>query len=120
MLAFCSNAISCSNNNNDCISYQTAPVTRVESPATGLINQDIPITVYFGIFSGCGQFSSFESFAEADTTFIRVKAKYAGCICTEIAGTLSSAYTFRSSQPGTFYFKFESGQDILRDTVVIQ
>ncbi len=108
-------------NTSDCLSYQVAPITNINGPSTGTVNQDINFILSFGIFNGCGQFGNIEHNSNADTTTIKVNAKYQGCVCTQIAGTLQTTYTFRSTQPGTYYFKFlQADANYLLDTLIVQ
>lgn len=90
----------------ECLSYTKAPVIKIEGLNTGLVNQDISLTVYFGCFSGCGQFGKFEQTSNGNTTTINVIAKYQGCICTQDAPIRQTIYNFKGSQPGTYYLKF--------------
>ncbi|MFT3979865.1 MAG: hypothetical protein QM687_05300 [Ferruginibacter sp.] len=89
-----------------CISYVPAPVVAVEGATSGNINEDIPLTVSFGCFNGCGQFGSIQESSNGDTTIINVVAKYEGCICTQDAPVRQVAYLFRRSQPGVYPLKF--------------
>ena len=121
IVACVSTSCSKSKTSNTCISYQVAPVTAVAGLHTGTVNQDISLMVSFDIVNGCGQFGNFTTTADADTTVIVVNAKYTGCVCTQLAGTLQAAYTFRPGQPGTYYFKFyQADLDYIRDSVVVQ
>jgi len=109
------------NNDDKCISYTIAPVTDVQGPATGSVNQEINLTVLFTCFNGCGQFGNFEQVTAGNTTTIQVVAKYEGCICTQDVPTRGSIYTFKASQTGTYYLKFlQSGNNYITDTITIQ
>jgi hypothetical protein len=91
---------------NKCLSFIKAPVTKVEGPNTGAINQDLNLTVSFGCFNGCGQFGNFEQTSNNDTTTINVIAKYEGCGCTQDAPIRQSTYKFKATKSGTYYLKF--------------
>ena len=106
---------------NKCLSYIKAPVIKVEGPNTGLVNQDINLTVSFGCFNGCGQFENFEQTSNGDTTTINVIAKYEGCLCTQDVPIRQATYKFKVTQTGTYYLKFlQTGKTYLTDTIRVQ
>ena len=106
---------------NKCLSYIKAPVIKVEGPNTGLVNQDINLTVSFGCFNGCGQFGNFEQTSNGDTTTINVIAKYEGCLCTLDAPLRQTTFKFKVTQTGTYYLKFlQTGKTYLTDTIRVQ
>jgi hypothetical protein len=98
---------SCSKAHDDkCLSFVKAPVTKVEGPNTGTINQDLTLEVSFGCFNGCGRFGNFEQTSNNDTTTINVIAKYEGCMCTQDAPIRQTTYNFKATEKGTYYLKF--------------
>ena len=106
---------------NKCLSYIKAPVIKVEGPNTGLVNQDINLTVSFGCFNGCGQFGNFEQTSNGDTTTINVIAKYEGCLCTQDVPIRQATNKFKVTQTGTYYLKFlQTGKTYLTDTIRVQ
>lgn len=115
--------ISCHKNhdNNVCVSYTKATVTKIEGLNTGLVNQDINLGVLFYYADGCGQSASIEQSADKDTTTINVIAKYQGCLCTDILLGGKVVFNFRKTQPGTYYLKFwQSDKSYLTDTIIIR
>ena len=96
----------CTKHQGNCISFVKAPVTRVDGPNTGFVNQDIDLTVSFVCNNGCGQFGNFEITSSGTTISIAVIAKYEGCICTQVILTRQVQYRFRQSVPGTYTLKF--------------
>lgn len=105
----------------ECLSYAKAPVTKVEGPQTGLVNQDINLTVSFSCFNGCGQFGNFDQTSNGNTTTIQVNAKYEGCICTQDVPIRQSIYKFKATQAGTYYLKFfQTENTYLIDTIRVQ
>jgi hypothetical protein len=109
------------NKESDCLSYQFAPVTKITGPNTGYVNQDVRLIVSFGIFNGCGGFGNFEQAQNGDTTLIKVNAKYQGCICTELAGTMDTSFVFRANHTGTYFLKFiQPDHSYILDTLLIQ
>jgi hypothetical protein len=106
---------------NKCISYAKAPVTKIEGATSTLVNQEIALTVSFTSSNGCGQFSSFEEIKAGYLTTITVNAKYEGCICTQDLPTRLITYRFKSAQLGSFNLKFwQSDNSYLTHTIVVQ
>ncbi len=106
---------------NKCISYIQAHVVKVEGNKTGVINQEMELSVYFGCFNGCGSFEKTESTLIGDTTFVKVIAVYSGCICTQDAPIRTGIFKYKSSKKGTHYLKFiKTGGSYLSDTLYIQ
>lgn len=114
--------IGCQSNNSDnCSSIQQAYITKVDGNTIGNVNQEIPFTVYFGINSGCGKYGTPSESILGNTRTISVNAKYEGCACTAIAGVISTIYTFKTTQAGTYYLKFLQGNNtFITDTLIIQ
>jgi len=104
-----------------CIDYKQAPVTATNTPATGIVNQDIAINVSFGCTNGCGQFGKLEETTQGNIRTIKITAKYEGCTCIMIAPILQTTYKFRTSNSGTYYLKFLQNDNVyLIDTLTIQ
>ena len=105
----------------DCISYSKSPVIKVEGPNTGPVNQDINLTITYGIDNGCGQFDHYEKTVNGNTTTIDVVGKYTGCICTQVYQELQSPYTFKATSTGTYYLEFfHDANTVVKDTIMIQ
>ena len=106
---------------NNCLSFTNASVTKVEGPKTGLVNQDINLSVYFTCINGCGQFGRIEQNSKADTTIINVIAKYEGCVCTDVLLTKQTTYKFTATKIGTYYLKFwQTEKNYLTDTITVR
>lgn len=104
----------------ECVSYHSAPVTKVEGPSTAGINQEIDLLVSFTCSNGCGQFGTFEKLTDVDTIHINVLAKYQGCVCTYDVPVRQATYKFKASQAGTYYLKFRQAENnILTDTITV-
>jgi hypothetical protein len=109
------------NNSNACLSFNKAPVTKVEGATVALVNQEISLTVSFGCSNGCGEFVNFDEAVTGNTTSIAVNAKYEGCICTLDAPIRQTIYKFKRSQPGTYDLKFLQAENTyLVYTIVVQ
>ncbi|MFZ4797193.1 MAG: hypothetical protein ACOYMA_06835 [Bacteroidia bacterium] len=111
----------CKTEENKCLSIQQANITSTKTPAYGLKNTVIPIPIYYGIASGCGQFYSLDESTNGNTRTIKVNVKYEGCVCTAIAGTLETKYNFSAANAGIYYLKImENNTSFHVDTIVIQ
>lgn len=105
----------------ECVSYRQAPALSVQGPATGRVDEAVPLTVSFGASNGCGQFSRFIETGSGTTRTVQVQARYVGCICTEIAPMLQTTYTFKAAQPGVYEIKFwKADNSFLTHTVTVQ
>jgi hypothetical protein len=113
---------SCSkNNDNKCLSYTNAPVTKVEGANSGLVNQQLSLKISFTCFNGCGQFGRIEQASNADTTTINIIAKSEGCVCTDVLLTKQTIYNFKATQAGIYYLKFwQTEKNYLIDTITIR
>ena len=113
--------LSCKKTDNECVSFTKAPVTKVEGPNSGLVNQDINLTVYFTCFNSCGQFGNIEQNSWNDTVIINVNAKYKGCACLDVLLSREITYQFKSIKAGIYYLKFwQDEKSYLVDTIIIQ
>ncbi len=93
---------------NQCIVYKDAMVSKAEAPLTGKVNEDILVKVEAILNSGCGQFEKFEQDSEGLIRNINFKAKYTGCICTEIAPIVNENYILNTPQAGIYILKFKT------------
>lgn len=90
------------------------------TPATGLINNTIPIEVVFGGNNSCCEFGFFEDSQHENIFTIKVIAFYKGCVCLEYAPLIQTTYYFMASNPGTYYLKFYQRENTyLTDTIII-
>ncbi len=106
---------------NSCISFSKAPVTKIEGATAASVNQEIILTLSFTCFNGCGQFGNFEQSMSGNTTTIAVNAKYEGCVCTQDLPTRQTTYKFKKSQSGTYDLKFfQTENTFLTHTIVVQ
>lgn len=111
----------CKTEENKCLTIQQANITSTFTPTNGLKNTLIPISVNYGIASGCGQFYSLDESTNGNKRTIKVNVKYEGCVCTAIAGTLETNYNFTATNGGIYYLKFmENSNSFHVDTIVIQ
>ncbi len=113
--------ISCRTENDaDCLSYVSSPVTQVSMPDSGFVNQPININIHYNANNGCGNFYNFNVNSISDTIVISPVVKYEGCVCTMIFQNLQSTYLYSASNLGYVYFKFpQSGSSFLMDSVYI-
>ena len=106
---------------NNCINYSDLPVTNVAGPNSGLVNQDIAVTLTFGISNGCGEFDHLEKNVMGNTTSINVAGKYTGCTCTLVYKEEQTVYNFKATSAGTYYLKFfKENNSAIMDTIIVQ
>ncbi|HMT73224.1 MAG TPA: hypothetical protein PKA77_04110 [Chitinophagaceae bacterium] len=106
---------------DSCLSFNKAPVTKIEGSNSALVNQEIILTVSFGCYNGCGQFGSFDEVISGNATTITVNTKYEGCVCTQDAPIRQASYKFKKSQAGTFDLKFLQAENTyLIHTITVQ
>ncbi len=102
-------AFSCSKEDEevvDPLDKYPAYISRVDAPETATVGSSIPITVYFNVNNGCGQFGSFKVEEKSDATYISVLTKYVGEICHQALVTRNVTYEFKPTAAGTYTFKF--------------
>lgn len=106
----------------ECLEYRQASAVSIEGPATGRVNEIVPLAVSFQVSSGCGRFSQFIVESVAGTTHtVQVQARYAGCICTQVAPTLQATYPFQATQAGVYAVRFrQADNSFVTHTVTIQ
>ena len=115
--------LSCGKSNvNTCsISYSSAPVTKVQGPNSGAVNQDMAFSVLFTCFNSCGGFGRLEENSNIDTTTIKIIAKYEGCRCLDVLSGGQVIYKFRATRVGIYYLKFWQGENsYITDTITIR
>lgn len=93
---------------NSCIENRIAYVSLINSPSTGIVNENINIEVSFGVNNGCGNFGKFIETQNGSTKTIEVEAKYEGCVCTQDAPTRKTNYVFKTQNSGNYILKFKS------------
>jgi len=114
-------AISCNKNNESPIILSTWPITKVEGPATGSINQPVALTVYWPYSSGsCDVLDKFSELRQGSFVTIKAFGHSAGGVCTADAGIKTKIYHFVSASPGTFELRFRSSDSsFITHTVTI-
>lgn len=104
--------ISCNNSDSEsenCLDYKHAFITQVHAETEELTvkkNEDLPIKLNYFIENSCGSFYDFEVLRNEKEYDIRVKAKYEGCNCNEIASYPETIYYFRSPESGFYTLNF--------------
>lgn len=105
---------------DECIETVTSDILSADGPSVGSVNQDINFTLTYPIINGCGEFEELIESNEGNTRLVTIKSKYIGCICTQVYGTLTTNYTFKTATPGTYYLNFLQGDiGALVDTLAI-
>ena len=106
--------VSCDKNDskdNDCFEQETAYITTINAPRTGLINESIEIEVNFDLKNSCGRFKEFIESFDGDSRTVEVNAEYDGCICLHEIKSELATYLFKTSNTGEYELKFKSGED---------
>ena len=105
----------------DCYTEAPAYPISVDGPATGTLNQPININMTFQLGNGCGGFLRTETYTDADTTEVIIRAKYQGCVCTQQLITTQQNFSYTPTRTGAHYFRyFISEGNYLRDTIWVQ
>ncbi len=105
---------------NECVSYTTAQVTKVAGPNSVPVYHETDLTVFYYLTNGCGKFENMEATSSGNTTIISFKAKYEGCFCTDNLVSGQSVYKFKAEQPGVYYLKFlQPNKTYLTDTITV-
>ena len=85
-----------------------------------MLNQWIEMAATFEVTKWWIRFYKFEDIVNGDTTIITLKAKYEGCLCTDIAFIVLAIYKFKKSKIGTYQVKFWKGNSYIDHTIVVQ
>ena len=105
---------------NKCVSYSPAQVTKVAGLNDLSVNQETDLTVSYYLNNGCGKFENIEATTIGNTTIISFKAKYEGSFCTDIILSGQSIYKFKAGQAGVYYLKFlQPDKTYLIDTITV-
>lgn len=110
----------CDKSGKNCLNYSTAAVSEVSGPATALVNQEVDITVRYFFTNGCGSFEKLETSQTGNVIDVSVRAKYEGCVCTDILLSGETVYKFRASRPGSYQLNFERPHNtVLTHTITV-
>jgi len=96
-------------------------VTKVDGATTGVINQAIPLTVYWFFTSGsCDILDKFEETRLGNIVTVKAYGHYSGQVCTADAGIKTKIYNFISPTPGTFELRFVNPDNtVVTYTIII-
>ncbi len=104
-----------------CVSYEQAPVISANVPATGKLNEIIPIEINFTTRNSCGSFDSVSETTSGNTKTITIKAKYEGCFCFQSISNFKTIYNFKATTTGTYTLRFlQATGGFLNYTINIQ
>ncbi len=102
----------------DCFSFAYAKIEEVTGPQSGTVGQNLQFSVDFTVVNGCGKFEKFEEIKSADTTYIRLIAKYEGCVCTQELKHLDTTYNFRPEKAGNLYLRFVQSETEYAERII--
>jgi len=81
-------------------------ITKVEGPTKGVVNDSIPIIVYWPYGNGCDVLDRFEETQQGDEIDIKAFGHTNYGFCTEMAGIKTKVFNFYASSPGKYKLKF--------------
>lgn len=104
-----------------CLSYVHSNVFSANVPSNGNVNQTITIPLTFSIYNSCGSFGNFTETNIGNTKTITVNAKYEGCACYQVMGTVQTNYNFNPTTLGVHTLKFlQPNGEVLSYSITIQ
>lgn len=117
--------IGCSNSNDEaenCLDYKHAFITNVDTESITIKpHEDLPIDLQYFIENSCGSFYNFDVNRNDKVYDIKVKAKYEGCQCNEIAGNLQTTYHFRTAEAGVYTLNFyTSSSEFITKVITVE
>jgi hypothetical protein len=121
VLVVASGFTSCSNDDDEPILVtKKSFISAVAGPTTGRVNQELILTVSFGVDNDCGAFNKFVEITTGNTKEIEVESKYVGTNCNTIPVTKTTPYSFKATTAGTYILKFKkSATEFVTQTIVI-
>ena len=81
-------------------------VSKVEGPNTGLVNQDISLTVYYPTSSGCDIFDKFKQSTQGNVISVKAFGHTDTGFCTQVALERTVKFNFQSNSIGIFEIRF--------------
>lgn len=107
-------------NYRECLVNTTARVSSVKGPNKAVLNEQINLTVNYYLTNECGIFGGLEAATTGYTTFINLKAKYEGCVCSENIKKGQTNFTFKASRAGVYYLNFsQPDHTLLVHTLIV-
>jgi hypothetical protein len=101
----------CSTSDESVCDYQVkAYASNVTGPTTANVNQEIDLTVTFGVVNSCGVFGSFTESTAGNTTTVDISAKFSGCTCQQMPVLRTAVYKFKRAVAGTYNVLFYQTQ----------
>jgi hypothetical protein len=106
----------------ECRIIEITGVNQVEIQDTAISGAEVPMSIYFGVHNGCGQY--YNLLQNTDLGYDRefqVQAVYDGCVCTDNAPLRQVSVPFRAFVPGTYTLKFKSADNsfVIKTLVLI-
>jgi hypothetical protein len=91
---------------NVCDYQVKAYPSSVTGATTATVNQEIDLTVSFGVVNSCGNFGAFTESTVGNITTVDVSIKYTGCTCNQTPVMRTTVYKFKRAVAGTYTLKF--------------
>lgn len=92
----------------ECAQRYLANVQDVIAPANGIVNEAIPIAVFFGTSNGCQKFNRFIAKTEGNKITIGTEMLEEGCLCSAVATLQQEIYEFTALAPGDYQLNFNA------------
>lgn len=90
---------------------QLAPITSIDVPMSGHVNEPILISINFVVSDGCGRFGKLIEDVDGTTRTIEIEAYYdPNGFCTHYPTTIKAEYEFLTDTPGFYKLKFKTSQ----------
>jgi hypothetical protein len=83
-------------------------MTAVTGPASGAVNEGVPLSVTYTSLNGCDSIDTFTQVPAANTVSVRAfsYALSPNTVCTQALSTRTKVFNFVSSSKGTFELRF--------------
>ena len=117
--ASCLSLTSClSSGDSVCSTNTIVPAVAVSGPKTVTVNQPAVYTIDYEL-GACGSFINLAEQVLGNSHLVGVNVQYNGCNCPNTVTQEQATYTFKPTQPGTYYLQFAANNGNIKDTLVV-
>ena len=99
-------------NTDNCFSTEFVKPQNISGPDSVAVNEEIKFDLSIGVKNGCGSFGQFLTITDSTSVNIETVAAYRGCVCTQAAMEIDTAYTFTPTSAGVYQFNFKTGDAV--------
>ena len=107
------------NSESTCNTTLITPTLAVAGPKTIGVSQPAVFTLDYELTGACGTFLNVAEQPNGNTRYVGVNVQYSGCTCPATTIPKQAAYTFQSTQPGTYLLQFITTTGYITDTLVV-